>query len=334
MLMGWLIPLFVLLPNVLLVRFPPTERPEDASGVNRWLEALERLGQAGVFVIPCFYRIRIQGAMAVVSLAVMALTLVSYYLGWLRYMQQGRRYALLFAPMWGIPLPMAVMPVIYFGAAAALVRSCPLAAATAVFAVGHLAVSAYQRRKVASLARGKTWTDSLRKENLMSDSILIAYATRYGSTREVADKIAATLREGGLAVDLQPVKQVRTLDPYRAVVVGAPLYMFDWLKEARDFLSRHRTALEEMPVAVFALGPTEDKEEDWTETRQQLDKVLSKFPWLKPVAVKLFGGKFDPARLTFPYNLIPALKRMPVNDIRDWEAIQAWACSLVEKLGP
>ena len=166
----------------------------------------------------------------------------------------------------------------------------------------------------------------------MSDSILIAYATRYGSTREVAERIAATLREGGLAVDTQPVKLVRTLDGYRGVVVGAPLYMFDWLKEARDFLSRHRAALATRPVAVFALGPTEDKEKDWQETREQLEKVLAKFPWLKPVAVELFGGKFDPARLTFPYNLIPALKRMPVSDIRDWDVIRNWGGGLVDML--
>jgi len=166
----------------------------------------------------------------------------------------------------------------------------------------------------------------------MSNSILVAYATRYGSTREVAERIGATLREGGLAVDVQPVKQVRTLEGYRAVVVGAPLYMFNWLKEARDFLSRYRPVLEGMPVAVFALGPTEDKEEDWTDARKQLDKVLSKFPWLTPVAAELFGGEFDPAKLTFPYNLIPALKRMPVSDTRDWDDIQAWANSLPEKL--
>jgi hypothetical protein len=103
MLIGWLIPLLVLLPNVLMVRFPPTERPADASGVKRWLEVLERLGQAGVFAIPCFYRLRIQSTIAAVSLAVMALALICYYLGWLRYIQQGQRYALLFAPMWASP---------------------------------------------------------------------------------------------------------------------------------------------------------------------------------------------------------------------------------------
>jgi hypothetical protein len=149
--MGWLIPLLVLLPNILMVRFPPTEKPEAASSVNRWLEALERLGQAGVFMIPCFYRVRVQGTLAGVNLAVMAMTLGVYYLDWLRYMRQGRRYALLFAPQWGLPLPMAVMPSVYFGAAAVLVRSWPLAAATLVFAVGHLAVSAHEWRKLVQL---------------------------------------------------------------------------------------------------------------------------------------------------------------------------------------
>ena len=70
----------------------------------------------------------------------------------------------------------------------------------------------------------------------MSNPVLVAYATRYGSTQEVADKIAATLRQSGLTVEVQPAKQVRTLDGYRAVVLGAPLYMSDWLKEARNFL--------------------------------------------------------------------------------------------------
>lgn len=167
----------------------------------------------------------------------------------------------------------------------------------------------------------------------MADSVLIAYATRSGSTQEVAERIAAMLRESGLTVDVQPVKQVQTLDGYRAVVVGSPLYMSAWLKEARHFLSRHRGTLTTMPVAVFALGPTEDKQKDWAETREQFDKVLSQFPWLTPVAAELFGGRFDPARLTFPYNLIPALKRMPVNDIRDWDAIGAWANGLTDKLG-
>lgn len=166
----------------------------------------------------------------------------------------------------------------------------------------------------------------------MSDKLLVAYATRYGSTKEVAEEIAATLREVGSVVDVQAAEEAQSLDAYRAVVVGAPLYMFNWLKAARRFVSRNRAALERVPVAVFALGPTEDKEKDWQETRGQLDKVLAGFPWLTPVAIELFGGKFDPARLTFPYTLIPALRKMPVSDIRDWDAIRTWARGLGQKL--
>ena len=38
------------------------------------------------------------------------------------------------------------------------------------------------------------------------------------------------------------MKEVRTLDGYGAVVLGAPLYMFRWHKDAMRFVSRHRQA--------------------------------------------------------------------------------------------
>jgi menaquinone-dependent protoporphyrinogen oxidase len=165
----------------------------------------------------------------------------------------------------------------------------------------------------------------------MSASILVGYATKYGSTKEVAEAIAAALREDGLEVDFQPMHNVKTLEGYGAVVIGAPLYMFRWHKDAKSFLSRHRQALMERPVAVFALGPTEDRPKDWQDVRAQLDKELTQFPWFAPVAVGGFGGVFDPAKLAFPYNLVPGLKKMPVSDIRDWTAIRVWANGLPAK---
>jgi menaquinone-dependent protoporphyrinogen oxidase len=107
--------------------------------------------------------------------------------------------------------------------------------------------------------------------------------------------------------------------------------MFRWHKDAKHFLSRFRQALMAQPVAVFALGPLHDDPQEWQDSRGHLDKELQKFSWLAPVAVGIFGGKFDPTKLRFPYNLIPALKRMPASDIRDWEAIRNWANDVVTK---
>ena len=168
----------------------------------------------------------------------------------------------------------------------------------------------------------------------MQKKILIAYATRTGSTQEVAEAVAVTLRESGLEVDIQPMRNVRTLKGYGAVVLGAPLYMFHWHKDALSFLSRYREVLTDgLPVAIFASGPfAKGDEKEWQEVRKQLDQELAKFAWLRPIAVEIVGGKFDPAKLSFPLNLMPALKQMPASDLRDWTVIRAWASNLAAKL--
>jgi menaquinone-dependent protoporphyrinogen oxidase len=166
----------------------------------------------------------------------------------------------------------------------------------------------------------------------MSTSVLVGYVSRYGSTREVAEALAETLRELGLEVKIQPLREVSTLEGYSAVVLGAPLFMFRWHRDAHRFLSRYRKALKERPVAVFALGPTHDPydEKEWKDSRVQLDKALAKYPWLNPIALEIFGGKYDPAKLRFPLNLFAG--KVPASDIRDWAAIRSWAGSLPAKL--
>lgn len=154
--------------------------------------------------------------------------------------------------------------------------------------------------------------------------VLVAYATKYGSTREVAEAIARTLGDRGLEVAVHPAHEVRDLSGYDAVIVGGPLYYFHWHRDARRFLGRHKQALARVPVAVFALGPFNDKAEDFAGARDQLDRTLIKHEWLKPVAITVFGGKFAPGGLRFP-DRNPAMKAMEASDIRDWDVIAAWA---------
>jgi menaquinone-dependent protoporphyrinogen oxidase len=110
--------------------------------------------------------------------------------------------------------------------------------------------------------------------------------------------------------------------------------MFRWHKEAARFLSRHRKAILERPVAVFALGPVHDPrdESEWQDSWAQLEKELAKYPWLAPVAVEVFGGKYDPDNLRWPINLLAGNE--PASDIRDWDAIRAWARDLVAEFEP
>jgi menaquinone-dependent protoporphyrinogen oxidase len=169
----------------------------------------------------------------------------------------------------------------------------------------------------------------------MENKVLVAYASTNGSTQEIAEVVATVLGENGITVDLQSMRKVQSLQQYRAVVLGAPLYMFHWHKDALKFLPRHRQALMERPVAIFASGPSfTGDEKECQEVDRQIKQELAKFPWLTPLAVEIMGGRFDPAKLRFPLNLIPALKHMPANDLRDWTAIRAWASSLAGKLQP
>lgn len=153
----------------------------------------------------------------------------------------------------------------------------------------------------------------------MTKPLLVAYATKHESTHEVAEEVAARLRELGIEADVRPAHGVETLDPYAGVVLGGALYMGRWHRHARRFLAHHREALAGLPLAVFAMGPLTLADEDVASSRGQLDRALAKEPSLDPVAVAIFGGVVDPAKQRFPFT------HMEATDARDWGAIRAWA---------
>lgn len=167
----------------------------------------------------------------------------------------------------------------------------------------------------------------------MSTRILVTYASKHGATAEIAERIGAVLRAARLWTDVEPVQQVATLTPYRAVVLGSAVYMGRWRAEARRFLQENRAALAGRDVWIFSSGPTgrgdpETLTKGWTLPSALQDDVEV----IRPHAVALFHGALDPGDLGFFERWIVRRVGAPEGDYRDPAAIEAWARGIVGAL--
>jgi len=85
--------------------------------------------------------------------------------------------------------------------------------------------------------------------------VLIAYASRYGTTKGIAERIAATLRLQGLDAIVEAVGKAGDPAGYDAVVIGSAAYFFRWMKDAKSFVLRYAGPLANRPVWLFSSGP-------------------------------------------------------------------------------
>jgi menaquinone-dependent protoporphyrinogen oxidase len=166
-------------------------------------------------------------------------------------------------------------------------------------------------------------------------NVLVAYATRAGSTGETAGVIGNILSESGYSVDVKPVDDIQDLSGYQAVVLGGAIRASAWLPEAVEFVKTHQQALSKVPVAYFTCSITvinPDTESVAQETKAFLDPVLQEVPLVKPVAVEHLAGVLDFDKLPIAYRLIWPLTpggKVKQGDYRDWDVIKSWASSLV-----
>ena len=166
----------------------------------------------------------------------------------------------------------------------------------------------------------------------MGDKILVAYASKCGSTGEVAAAIGEVLCSGGAAVDVRRVQEVADLGPYRAVVLGSCVRFGRWISEAVQFVEKNQAALRQVPTAFFTMHimNLSDSEESRGERAAYLDAVHKLLP---PKAEAFFPGASDPAKLSFFERTIGRMVKSPEGDLRDWAAIRAWAAELRPALG-
>jgi menaquinone-dependent protoporphyrinogen oxidase len=167
----------------------------------------------------------------------------------------------------------------------------------------------------------------------MDIPVLVAYATKYGATAEIAEKIGQVLRQAGLRADVLAADRAGDLASYKAVVLGSAVYVGQWRKEAATFLEANEKALAKRPVWLFSSGPTGKGDpvqlmKGWRfpEAQQPIaDRI-------RPRDIAFFHGVLDMKKLSLAEKLIVKGIKAPVGDFRDWEPITAWAAAIADAL--
>ena len=174
--------------------------------------------------------------------------------------------------------------------------------------------------------------------------VLVAYATRHGATRGIAERIGSTLEGHGLEVEVHSVHEIRELEGYDAVVLGSAAYMYHWLPDANEFVRNHRARLASKPIWLFSSGPigTDRLDAKGNDVRDASEpKEFGELrATLRPRGERIFFGAYDPDAPPIGLaeklmKLVPASRQaLPAGDFRDWPEIEAFAEEIANELAP
>lgn len=164
--------------------------------------------------------------------------------------------------------------------------------------------------------------------------VLVAYASRHGSTMEIAQRIAAELQRHDIPTSFKRVGEPIHVDMHQAFVIGSSVYLGRWDPRAADFIRRHADLLSTRPVWLFCSGPVGKAD---TARPKEFDEFAD---LIRPRDMQVFGGVFDPARKDASIGERLILKMPPVRrtlstgDFRDWDAIESWAERIAREVRP
>jgi menaquinone-dependent protoporphyrinogen oxidase len=153
-------------------------------------------------------------------------------------------------------------------------------------------------------------------------NVLIAVASRHGSTAEIAATIAEEMRQSGYQVDVRSVDDEIAMPLYDAAIIGSAVYMGHWRAEARHFLDRERDKLRAMPVWLFSSGPLGEDDEQPRHVPVRTAELLEV---TRARGHQIFAGKLDKHGQGLGARLLIRIAHVPEGDFRDWEAIRRWA---------
>jgi len=158
--------------------------------------------------------------------------------------------------------------------------------------------------------------------------VLVAYGTKNGATAGIAETIGAALDREGIAVDVQPAGQVRSVDGYDAVVLGGALYAGRWHRDARRFVRRYAGELDGRPVWLFSSGPLDDS----ADAREigPVAQAASAVAALHARQHITFGGQLTETTKGFIARAM--VRNGKGGDFRNQERIQAWSRGIAAAL--
>jgi menaquinone-dependent protoporphyrinogen oxidase len=172
--------------------------------------------------------------------------------------------------------------------------------------------------------------------------VLVVYASRYGATQGIAERIADTLRRQGIEATVESAQQAPDPASYDAAVIGSAAYFFRWMKPATEFVRHNADSLAKLPVWLFSSGPlgTKDKDAQGRDLCAVLEpKEIAEFrESVKPRDHRVFFGVMDASKLGFLHRLIYKLPAnrdnamFPQGDFRNWAGIEDWASNIAEAL--
>lgn len=164
----------------------------------------------------------------------------------------------------------------------------------------------------------------------MNKKVLVAFASKHGATRDMAQVIGEQLQEAGHEVKICPVTAVEDLYSFDAVIVGSAIYVGNWRKSAVKFLEDNVAVLAKRHVWLFASGPTGDEpDEDFRKYPPALDHTIE---LIQPQDVVIFGGRLEPDELNPLERFMIRRVDAPTGDFRNWESIHEWADSIDKTL--
>jgi menaquinone-dependent protoporphyrinogen oxidase len=161
------------------------------------------------------------------------------------------------------------------------------------------------------------------------EKTLIAYASKCGSTGEVAKAIAKVLCELELDVDVRLAEEVTSLNGFNQVIIGSAIRMGQWLPAARNFVKAHQETLAQLPTMIFSVH-TGNLGDDEANRQARAAYTAPVHQLITPQAEAFFAGKIEMARLSLLDRMIIKAMNGQDQDLRDWDAIHAWARTLVQ----